>query len=116
MTYNFGEVYLRSVLHSNSHYQIITFIHRLPLHTTPLQTFHSIPKTIIMSSTDAPIDDDYKSRTGQSAIPVQSDTAAVEATEYDNGGDSEQQLGTLHISLLPTSSLTQHREGREGCY
>jgi hypothetical protein len=68
-----------------------------------------------MSSTNAPtgdvVDDDYKSRTGQSAIPVQSDEAAVEATEYDNGGDSEQQLGTSHTCLLYTLSLTQHREG-----
>jgi hypothetical protein len=70
---------------------------------------------IIMSSTNIPtgdvVDDDYKSRTGQSAIPVQSDGTAVEATEYDNGGDSEQQLGMLHTYLLYTLSLTQHREG-----
>jgi hypothetical protein len=59
-----------------------------------------------MSSTnqyDAPsgdvVDDDYKSRTGQSAIPVQGDGAAVEATEYDNGGDSEQQLGKSYDSI-----------------
>lgn len=42
---------------------------------------------------DIPTDDDYKSRTGQSEIPVQADGAAVEATEYDNGGDSDRQLG-----------------------
>lgn len=51
---------------------------------------------------DAPsgdvVDDDYKSRTGQSEIPVQSDSAAVEATEYDNGGDSDKQLGMTTIS------------------
>jgi len=49
-----------------------------------------------MSSNDqfqAPVDNDYKSRTGQSEIPVQSDDAGVEATEYDNGGDSDKQLG-----------------------
>ena len=57
------------------------------------------------------VDDDYKSRTGQSAIPVQSDDAAVEATEYDNGGDSDQQLGESYICLLPTLLLTHRREG-----
>jgi hypothetical protein len=48
-----------------------------------------------MSSSDfsAPVDNEYKSRTGQSEIPVQSDEAGVEATEYDNGGDSDKQLG-----------------------
>ena len=50
-----------------------------------------------MSSSDIPsgnaMDNDYKSRTGQSAIPVQADEAPVEATEYTNGGDSDVQLG-----------------------
>jgi hypothetical protein len=46
------------------------------------------------------VDNDYKSRTGQSEIPVQSDEAAVEATEYDAGGDSDKQLGKFnHCSL-----------------
>ena len=36
---------------------------------------------------------DYKSRTGQSEIPVLQDEAPIEATEYDNGGDSDMQLG-----------------------
>jgi hypothetical protein len=55
-----------------------------------------------MSSTnqsDAPAgdvaDDEYKSRTGQSEIPVQSDSAKIESTEYDNGGDSDKQLGKI---------------------
>lgn len=39
-------------------------------------------------------DNDYQSRTGQSEIKVQRDDAPIEATEYDNGGDSDQQLGT----------------------
>ena len=39
------------------------------------------------------MDNDYKSRTGQSEIPVQADEAPVEATEYTNGGDSDVQLG-----------------------
>jgi hypothetical protein len=47
-----------------------------------------------MSSTADISTDDYASRTGQSEIPVQSDTAKVESTEYDNGGDSDKQLGT----------------------
>jgi hypothetical protein len=50
-----------------------------------------------MSSSDIPsgnaMDNDYKSRTGQSEIPVQADEAPVEATEYTNGGDSDAQLG-----------------------
>lgn len=64
-----------------------------------------------MSASDIPsgnvADDDYKSRPGQSEIPVQSDSAAIEATEYDNGGDSDKQLGTT-LSFLhpyPTNSL-----------
>jgi hypothetical protein len=52
---------------------------------------------------DAPkgdvVDDDYQSRTGQSTIPVQRDGAPLEATEYDNGGDSDKQLGTLQLLL-----------------
>lgn len=54
-----------------------------------------------MSSNDfsAPVDNDYKSRTGQSEIPVQSDDAGVEATEYDNGGDSDKQLGMLSTKV-----------------
>tara|TARA_R110002003_G_scaffold39_19_gene2554 strand:+ start:1683 stop:1862 length:180 start_codon:yes stop_codon:yes gene_type:complete len=48
---------------------------------------------------DAPtgdvVDDDYKSRSGQAKIPVQRDGAAIESTEYDNGGDSDAQLGTF---------------------
>jgi hypothetical protein len=63
-----------------------------------------------MSSSDIPsgnaVDNDYKSRTGQSEIPVQSDEAAVEATEYDNGGDSDEQLGTLCFE--PIYVFTNH--------
>ena len=59
----------------------------------------------IMSSSEIPkgdaMDNDYKSRTGQSEIPVQSDDAPVEATEYTNGGDSDLQLGIyLNKQLL----------------
>ncbi len=53
------------------------------------------------------VDNDYQSRTGQSEIPVQRDEAAVESTEYDNGGDSEEQLGlssTSHLTQLVTNS------------
>jgi hypothetical protein len=62
--------------------------------------------TTIMSSSDIPngnaVDNDYKSRTGQSEIPVQADEAPVEATEYTNGGDSDAQLGKyLHNRWLP---------------
>jgi hypothetical protein len=80
------------------------FIHPITTHptTTQHQQLHFFPATssylnTTTMSADAPtadvVDNDYKSRTGQSEIPVQSDTAAVEATEYDNGGDSDKQLG-----------------------
>ena len=47
-------------------------------------------------------DNDYVSRTGQSAIPVQSDEAPVEASPYDGEtADSEQQLG--RSSFAPSS-------------
>jgi hypothetical protein len=66
------------------------------------------PSIVTMSTSEIPqgdaVDNDYKSRTGQSEIPVQSDEAAVEATEYDNGGDSDKQLGMLPI-LRNASSL-----------
>ena len=58
-----------------------------------------------MSSTDHipagdAVDNDYQSRTGQSEIPVQRDEAPIEGTEYDNGGDSDEQLGTFHSFVL----------------
>ena len=59
-----------------------------------------------MSSTEqiptgAAGDNEYQSRTGQSEIPVQKDEAPIESTEYDNGGDSDKQLGMLqHLTLL----------------
>ena len=72
-----------------------------------------------MSSDDVPsgtvVDNDYKSRTGQSQIPVQSDDAAIESTEYDNGGDSDKQLGKLlinHCMFIANSFRTR----REGCH
>jgi hypothetical protein len=81
----------------------------------------NLPQTFInMSSTnqyDAPsgdvVDDDYKSRTGQSAIPVQSDGAKIEATEYDNGGDSDRQLGMFYLGTWHDRLLTLCREGRK---
>jgi hypothetical protein len=77
---------------------LITYHTEFP--TTPSSDLKKPSHTIKMSTNqyDAPsgdvVDDDYKSRTGQSEIPVQSDSTAVEATEYDNGGDSDKQLGT----------------------
>jgi hypothetical protein len=67
-----------------------------------------------MSSTADISTDDYKSRTGQSEIPVQSDTAKVESTEYDNGADSDKQLGTSSsVPQVVYKLLTSHREGRK---
>lgn len=56
------------------------------------------------------IDNDYKSRTGQSHIPVQSDTAPVEDPIDPVTADSDETLGidSLLISIafsLVTSSL-----------
>lgn len=69
-----------------------------------------------MSASDIPTpdaSDAYKSRPGQSSIPVQSDSAAIEATEYDNGGDSDKQLGTSFPSpaSFTPALLTPRREG-----
>lgn len=60
-----------------------------------------------MSSSDIPkgdvVDNDYESRTGQSEIPVVKDDAPIESTEYDEGGDSDEQLGMSYsLSSLPT--------------
>ena len=52
-----------------------------------------VTMTTNVPSTDV-VDNEYQSRTGQSAIPVQKDEAPIESTEYDNGGDSDKQLGT----------------------
>ncbi|KAF1920941.1 hypothetical protein BDU57DRAFT_488169 [Ampelomyces quisqualis] len=53
--------------------------------------------------------DDYKSRTGQSKIPVQSDNAAVEATEYDNGGESDKQLEKDENEAIDRSNILNER-------
>ena len=45
-------------------------------------------------------DNEYQSRTGQSEIPVQKDEAPIESTEYDNGGDSDEQLGMFKFCQL----------------
>ena len=51
------------------------------------------------------VDNDYKSRTGQSHIPVQSDEAPVADPIDPNTADSDETLGT------PLSSLTTHFPG-----
>jgi hypothetical protein len=90
---------------------------RLYLPTTTIIPTHNSPNNlniVIMSASDLPtgdvVDNDYKSRTGQSEIPVQSDGAAVEATEYDNGGDSDKQLGKI-TALSSSTLLMMRREG-----
>ncbi|KAL5120672.1 hypothetical protein ACEQ8H_001421 [Pleosporales sp. CAS-2024a] len=66
-----------------------------------------------MSASDIPtgdvVDNDYKSRTGQSEIPVQSDDAAIEATEYDNGGDSDRQLEKDEADAIDKSNILNER-------
>jgi hypothetical protein len=66
--------------------------------------------------TGAAGDNDYQSRTGQSEIPVQRDEAPVESTEYDDGGDSDKQLGKFIYALLLVPTLTRYRARREGCH
>jgi len=55
-----------------------------------------------MSSAEIPtgdvVDNDYKSRTGQSEIPVQSDDAPIEDPIDADTADSDKQLGTLSPS------------------
>lgn len=50
-----------------------------------------------------PVDNDYKSRTGQSHIPVQSDTAPVEDPIDPTTADSDETLG-IHFLLVPAPS------------
>lgn len=51
------------------------------------------------------IDNDYKSRTGQSHIPVQSDTAPVEDPIDPATADSDETLGDYLLSLSDSLSL-----------
>ena len=104
-----------------------SIFHILSTINTTFHSHHQYPNnlnvsknTINMSSTnqyDAPtgdvVDDDYKSRTGQSEIPVQSDGAAIESTEYDAGGDSDKQLGMLHVPCRIYLLLTLYPERDE---
>ncbi|KAL6704349.1 hypothetical protein ACN47E_008305 [Coniothyrium glycines] len=57
----------------------------------------------------APVDNDYQSRTGQSEIPVQKDEAPIEATEYDNGGDSDEQLARDENEAIDESNIIEER-------
>lgn len=50
--------------------------------------------------------DDYKSRTGQSTIPVQSDDAAIEDPIDANTADSDEQLGRFATGLGYWNELT----------
>jgi hypothetical protein len=71
-----------------------------------------------MSSSDIPsgnaMDNDYKSRTGQSEIPVQADEAPVEATEYTNGGDSDEKDAIDSSNIL--DERTRHATKKAGTY
>lgn len=62
-------------------------------------TIRNMSSTEPISTGDA-VGNDDQSRTGQSERPVQRDEAALESTEYDNGGDSDEQLGTFYRCLL----------------
>ncbi|KAI4613014.1 hypothetical protein J4E90_000186 [Alternaria incomplexa] len=66
-----------------------------------------------MSSSEIPngnaMDNDYKSRTGQTEIPVQNDEAPVEATEYTNGGDSDAQLERDEKDAIDKSNILDER-------
>lgn len=62
-------------------------------HQPPTQTINSPTNMSSEIPNGNAMDNSYQSRTGQSEISVQKDEAPIEATEYDNGGDSDQQLG-----------------------
>ncbi|KAI8937226.1 hypothetical protein NX059_006435 [Plenodomus lindquistii] len=68
-----------------------------------------------MSANEIPqgdaVDNDYQSRTGQQqyGIPVQKDEAPIEDTEYDNGGDSEQQLERDEKDAIDESNILDER-------
>ncbi|EOA82506.1 hypothetical protein ACJQWK_04905 [Exserohilum turcicum] len=55
------------------------------------------------------MDNSYQSRTGQSEISVQKDEAPIEATEYDNGGDSDQQLERDEKEAIDSSNILEER-------
>ncbi|CAO2647982.1 Nn.00g089040.m01.CDS01 [Neocucurbitaria sp. VM-36] len=55
------------------------------------------------------VDNDYQSRTGQSEIPVQRDEATVESTEYDNGGDSDEQLAKDEKDAINEDNIIDER-------
>ncbi|KAH8732554.1 hypothetical protein GQ44DRAFT_735426 [Phaeosphaeriaceae sp. PMI808] len=55
------------------------------------------------------VDDDYQSRTSQSEIPVQRDGAAIESTEYGNGGDSGKQLEKDEADAIDRSNILDER-------
>ncbi len=103
MTYHLCRQSLHKAAIPSTSLYINTSSHHNKLHPSQrlLSTLYSPPDTnhinIIMSSSEIPsgnvVDNDYKSRTGQSEVPVQSDEAPIEATEYTNGGDSDAQLG-----------------------
>src|SRR5947209_7927340 len=76
----------------------ISYIQHQPNPSLKQHCYIALQHTFTMSSdAQAPsndiADDEYQSRTGQSEIPVVKDSKAVESTEYDNGGDSDEQLG-----------------------
>jgi hypothetical protein len=91
-----------------SHYHFYTLSHFTKSHRSP--STMSSNSQYADAPTEGVVDDDYHSRTGQSAILVQKDGAPIESTEYDNGGDSDQQLGKLLISPYLTA-LTICRKG-----
>ncbi|KAH7552694.1 hypothetical protein BM1_08645 [Bipolaris maydis] len=66
-----------------------------------------------MSSTEVPsgntMDNSYQSRTGQSEIRVIKDEAPVESTEYDNGGDSDQQLERDEKEAIDRDNIISER-------
>lgn len=58
------------------------------------------------------MDNDYKSRTGQSHIPVQGDEKPVEDPIDPATADSDEQLGKLFLQICGKRRLTSYSQGR----
>jgi hypothetical protein len=64
--------------------------------SAPQDAFQPGPDAIEGVSGADTVQNDYKSRTGQSTIPVQNDEAPVEDPIDANTADSDEQLGWCH--------------------
>lgn len=119
MTYQVYPGYLRNtdaermnLINEHSKYTLIRTSHD-SFTTTPIIE-HSIT-FLNMSANEIPqgdaVDNDYQSRSGQQqyGIPVQKDEAPIEDTEYDNGGDSDEQLARDEKDAIDETNILNER-------